>query len=95
MENKVLFEYLNRYGRFQITYQRANWVIVGHKDSEFTRAIAVESGAKDSHFGDRHYLLRLLGEGHMAFEEFTDAGIGFMRGLQSVLLPDGGRLLKF
>jgi hypothetical protein len=84
-----LYEQYNRDGNIQITYRRANWILVGKEGEHDVRAVAVANGASNSHFGDRNHLKRLLNEGSMSFDEFTDAGIGFMRGLCCRLVGDG------
>lgn len=77
-----LYPEYNTHNEVQITKKWANWILT--ESSGVLRARAVKKGCSDTFYGDKYHLLKLLSEGAMSFDSFTEKGLEYMSGLYAV-----------
>lgn len=73
--------------KLAIIKKGSNWDLYVSDDNYFSSIAKVE-GAKDSHFGNKHHIAKLMNDGYFDIDsrEFTEAGLEALSGIHSFIL---------
>ena len=71
------------------TPTECNWDIYANNEGKLlAKAKPSKLVCKDSYYGDKHHLLKLMKEGYFKWEAITEAGLEMFQGIHSALMTD-------
>lgn len=81
--------------KLAIIEPNSNWDLYVNKENYFS-AIAKVEGAKDSHFGNKFHVAKLLNDGYLKVENitFTEEGLKSLSGIHSAIIFNDDGFVK-